>query len=117
VSGAIGDGGNRHGLYKVDTGTAVLTAANTYSGGTNIWNGKLSAASAGALGSVVATGWRGGTLNVNGVTLANSLSLAGSGASGTGAPTRNAIRGASGALTLASAALLGGTGTLTVSGA
>ncbi len=116
VSGAIGDGGNRHGLYKVDTGTAVLTAANTYSGGTNIWNGTLSAANAAALGTGVATVLNGGTLDVNGVTLANALSLAGSGVGGTGALTGTGIAGVSGALTLGSTARLGGTGTLTVSG-
>ncbi|MCJ2089588.1 autotransporter-associated beta strand repeat-containing protein [Methylobacterium sp. E-005] len=41
ISGAIGDSGNGFGLTKVGAGTLVLSAANTYSGGTTVSAGTL----------------------------------------------------------------------------
>ncbi|MET3481163.1 autotransporter-associated beta strand repeat-containing protein [Methylobacterium sp. 1973] len=55
VSGSIGDGGNRSSLTKIGTGTAILTAANTYGGGTTVAAGTLALGGAGTFGSALAT--------------------------------------------------------------
>ena len=41
LSGAIGDGGNNHGLTKAGTGNLVLSGANTYGGATIVNTGTL----------------------------------------------------------------------------
>ncbi|CAA2154511.1 Extracellular serine protease [Methylobacterium brachiatum] len=97
-------------------GTTILTGANSYTGATTVSGGTLSAANATALGASAAKVTAGGTLDVNGVTIANVLTLAGSGAGGAGALTGTGAAGVSGAITLAGDAALGGSGTLTLSG-
>ncbi|MCB4802532.1 T5SS/PEP-CTERM-associated repeat protein/autotransporter-associated beta strand protein [Methylobacterium brachiatum] len=97
-------------------GTTILTGANSYTGATTVSGGRLSAANATALGASAAKVTAGGTLDVNGVTIANALTLAGSGAGGAGALTGTGAAGVSGAITLAGDAALGGSGTLTLSG-
>ncbi|WP_139221021.1 autotransporter-associated beta strand repeat-containing protein [Methylobacterium brachiatum] len=97
-------------------GTTILTGANSYTGATTVSGGRLSAANATALGASAAKVTAGGTLDVNGVTIANVLILAGSGAGGAGALTGTGAAGVSGAITLAADAALGGSGTLTLSG-
>ncbi len=66
-------------LTKAGTGTLVLTAANTYSGGTTLSAGTLTVGNNSALGSGGLTLANGTTLNTTGsaVTLANALTLNG----------------------------------------
>ncbi|MFF9551130.1 S8 family serine peptidase [Methylobacterium fujisawaense] len=104
------------GLTKAGAGTLTLTGASTYTGGTTIAAGTLSAANAAALGTGAATVAAAGTLDVNDVTLANTLTLTGTGVGGVGALTGTGTAGVSGAITLAGNATLGGRGTLTLSG-
>lgn len=74
LSGVVSGTGS---LLKNDTGTATLSAANTYSGGTTISNGTLNANNATALGSAGVT-LAGGTLaSTNGSTVANAIALTG----------------------------------------
>ncbi|QIF03831.1 autotransporter-associated beta strand repeat-containing protein [Roseimicrobium sp. ORNL1] len=67
ISGAISNGG----LSKSGNGTLLLNGTNTYSGGTTVSAGLLTAGSATALGANTSdlTVKAGGTLNVNGQTL------------------------------------------------
>jgi autotransporter-associated beta strand protein len=53
LSGVIADGGGGGALTKTGTGTLVLTAANTYTGGTTISTGTLQLGNGGATGSIV----------------------------------------------------------------
>jgi len=109
-------------LTKIGTGTQTLSGANTYSGLTTISGGAIFAASNGALGN--ATGATsvasGATLALNGgVTIADALTLNGTGVGGAGA-LRNlgGSNTASGAVTLASATRINSdAGLLTLSGA
>jgi autotransporter-associated beta strand protein len=59
VSGTIANGSGGDGLIKSGTGTLILSAANTYSGGTTVSAGTLALQSGGSIGSA-------GTLNVTG---------------------------------------------------
>lgn len=61
-AGAIGDGGNGYSITKIGSGLLTLRVANTYSGGTNINEGTLQVANAGALGSTGTISFGGGTL-------------------------------------------------------
>lgn len=62
-------------VIKNDTGTATLTAANTYTGGSSVNNGTLNANNAAALGTGTVT-LAGGTLaSTNSSTIGNTLSL------------------------------------------
>ena len=71
-SGAL-TGGAIHGIVTQGEGTIVLSAANTYAGGTTVEAGRLRAASALALGASGQVLVAGGTLEVApGVTLANN---------------------------------------------
>lgn len=73
VSGLITDGGGNGGtgatLTKVGTGTMTLTAANAYSGGTNIEAGGLAVGNAQALGTLGSVAMSGGTLSAAGAPL------------------------------------------------
>ena len=67
-SGAIADGSSAGGVVKADSGTLVLSAVNTYTGGTTVSGGTLSISSDANLGN-------GGTLALlNGTTLAYTAS-------------------------------------------
>jgi len=73
-------------LTKKGVGELVLHAANTYSGGTTIENGitklmtdSVGAISSGSLGTGSVIVQSGGSIDLNGKTAANELSLAGSG--------------------------------------
>ena len=75
VTLATAFGGNTSGsLTKVGAGTLTLSAANTYTGGTTLSAGTLRAGVNGAFGSG-AISLNAGTLDVNGKTLANDITL------------------------------------------
>lgn len=74
ISSVISDGGNGYGITKTGTGTLILAATNTYSGGTTLNNGTIQMSGAvGRTGSGSITsgtlGSTSGTLTVNGGTL------------------------------------------------
>ena len=74
----VGDAGN--------AGTVILSDANTYSGGTMISSGTLEAENNSALGTGAATVSSGATLALlNGITIANNITISGTGSSGQGA--------------------------------
>lgn len=75
---------NTGGLTKSGNGTLTLSAANAYSGNTTVSAGTLTASHANALGSGLAEVQSGGTLEINNVTLANTLKLSGGTLSGAG---------------------------------
>ena len=82
-------GGNTtYGLIKdgLGAGKLILSGANTYGGGTFINNGILQAANGSALGTGNVTILNGATLELSGsITVANGISVTGSGASNAGA--------------------------------
>ncbi|MCJ2007835.1 beta strand repeat-containing protein, partial [Methylobacterium sp. J-092] len=110
-------------VNKLDTGTFVLSGANTYSGATTISGGILNIQNATALGTTAAgtTVQSGGTLQLqNGITVTGeALSLAGNGSTGSNGALQN-VSGANtyaGAITLAGASRINSdAGTLTLSG-
>ncbi|WP_162239539.1 autotransporter-associated beta strand repeat-containing protein [Methylobacterium sp. Leaf87] len=110
-------------VNKLDTGTFVLSGANTYSGATTISGGILNIQNATALGTTAAgtTVQSSGTLQLqNNITVTGeALSLAGNGSTG----SNGALQNVSGANTYAGAIILAGAsrinsdaGTLTLSG-
>jgi autotransporter-associated beta strand protein len=99
--------GTTAGIRKTGAGTMSLTAANTYSGGTNVLEGTLVFGVAGALGSGAVT-LTGGELNLGGLTLTNAITANGGALSGDG--TVSSVISGSGSLTKE------GAGTLTLSG-
>jgi autotransporter-associated beta strand protein len=70
-------------LQKIDTGTLVLSGANTFSGGANVLAGTLAVAGASALGTGAVNLSDGATLQVlvNNLNVANAVSLVGGNAS------------------------------------
>ncbi len=106
IAGAIVDnltGTNTTALQKIGTGTWLLSAANTYSGGTTVNGGVLSLGNGAALGTGSAT-VTGGALDLGGQTIANVVSVGTGGTlSGSGTLT--------GAATLAGSVTPGGSGT------
>jgi autotransporter-associated beta strand protein len=64
VSGVIGGSG---GITKLGSGVLLLSASNTYTGGTNLINGTVSVANSGALGITGSLTFSGGTLQYNGI--------------------------------------------------
>ena len=78
INAEISDGGLNYGFTKVANGTVVLTAANTYTGATNVAAGTLELSNPDALGSgdlIISSG--GATVNINfvGTKIINSLTL------------------------------------------
>lgn len=125
-SGSLGGSGS---LCKSGSGTLHLATANTYSGGTKLLAGTLSAENAAALGSGAVT-VSGGCLNLNDSAVTNAVSATGGTLSGmsayAGALTLNGAVTLEGALSADSLTLAGGSlnltdsvtvGSLTVSGA
>lgn len=106
IAGAIVDnltGTNTTALQKIGTGTWLLSAANTYSGGTTVNGGRLTLGNGAALGTGSAT-VTGGALDLGGQTIANVVSVGTGGTlSGSGTLT--------GAATLAGSVTPGGSGT------
>jgi autotransporter-associated beta strand protein len=103
-AGPVGESGGAHKLTKSGNGQLVLSAANTYSGGTVLSAGTLTAGNNGALGTGTLTP-SAGTITATGgpISLANAVSLAGS-----------ITFGGSANLTLTGAVTLTGSFTLTV---
>ena len=92
ISGAIGETGGSRALSKGGTGTIILSAANTYTGGTTVSQGTLQIGNGGTTGSVI------GNITDNAALIFNRSNAAThSGViSGTGTLTKNGA----GALTL-----------------
>src|SRR5579883_2181126 len=73
------------GAISQSTGTLVLSAANTYTGGTTINSGTTIASNNNSLGTGALTVNSGGELEVKNASIGNSLTLKGTGISNTGA--------------------------------
>ena len=103
-------------LIKAGNGTWTISAANTYTGGTNISAGTLKLGNVGALGtSAGAVGvTSGASLDLNGlaITNTNALTLNGVGTGSLGALLNTSATAASyaGAITLGSDSTVGGSG-------
>ena len=112
-AGQIGDGGTPGDVEVTGGGTLILTAANTYTGGTTIRSGStLQLGNGGTTGSVVGTIADNGTLAINrSDNLALSNAIAGTGSvikNGTGTLTLNTINTYTGATTVAAGRLVVG---------
>ncbi|MGD0382518.1 MAG: autotransporter-associated beta strand repeat-containing protein [Thermoguttaceae bacterium] len=110
-------------VQQIGSGTLILSGSNTYTGTTTITNGFLKLANSSALGTnaggtIVQNG---GTLDLNGTTIgAGSLTIYGTGNSGSGALTNSNISTTAvynGAVTLGANASTGGSGNILISGA
>lgn len=86
------------GLTKNGLGTLVLGAAGAYSGVTSIQEGTLLLGSAQAMGTSAAAVATGAVLDLNGMSVTNSVTLNGTGADGAGALVNNVGMAAVGAL-------------------
>jgi autotransporter-associated beta strand protein len=129
ISGAIQDGSGSIALSKFDAGTLVLSGASTYSGGTNLTAGTLTAGASstgavtnGPFGTGTVTVADGAALDLNGQTVANAMTIQGTGVSSSGALFNSASSAATvdGALTLSGDATIKSEGDLvlgSVSGA
>ncbi|MCR6654825.1 MAG: autotransporter-associated beta strand repeat-containing protein [Opitutus sp.] len=85
VGGAIGDGGNGYSITKSGAGTLALSGNNTYSGGTTISAGTLTAGHDNALGTGSVIVNTGGTLAISdNVTIGNEIQLDGGALQGLG---------------------------------
>ncbi len=94
--GIVANNGGGSGLLtKASAGNLLLGGANSYSGGTVISAGTLQLGSTTALGTGGATNNSGATLDLNGVSINNPLSLTGAGVGGNGALVNNNTSAAS----------------------
>jgi autotransporter-associated beta strand protein len=100
--GVLGDGGGGFGFTKAGTQTLILSGSNTYTGDTTINAGTVKLGHASALGTTAGktTVNAGGTLDLNGLTISEPITLNGGtlGNSGTG----HAFLSGSSTLTLSS---------------
>ena len=108
-----------HVLTKVGGGTLQLNAQNTYSGGTQINVGFVKLGSNAGLGTAAASVASGAALDINGKTIANALSVTGSGISNGGAITNssNSVATLHGAVTLLGNSTWSSAGGLNIQGA
>jgi autotransporter-associated beta strand protein/T5SS/PEP-CTERM-associated repeat protein len=121
VTGAIGETGGARALTKVGNMTLTLSGTNTYTGVTNINNGRLTVTSANGLGTtvggtVVASG---ASLEIAGVNVGNeAVTLSGTGFTNDGALITSGANGSlAGSVTLAgNSTITGGSGNFTLSG-
>ena len=118
-SGDISESGTSGAIIKDGSGTLLLSGSNSYSGGTEISTGILQADTNNAFGTGAVTVYSGATLNLsNTVTVANNITISGTGTSGQGAIYNVGSGGerVTGTLTLAADATVGtasgGTGIL-----
>ncbi|MEA3211482.1 MAG: fibronectin-binding autotransporter adhesin [Chthoniobacter sp.] len=112
LSGAISGPGSFTLNSAAGAGSVLLSVANTYTGGTNVLGGTLKVGNATALstGPVVVSG---GSLDLNGTTIATALTLNGTGNGGAGALINSgAAATESGPITLGSNATVAGNMTL-----
>ncbi|PUE51435.1 hypothetical protein B9Z45_14730 [Limnohabitans sp. 2KL-17] len=105
-------------VTKLGTGAVTFTGSNSYSGGTTVSEGVIAAGSATAFGSGRVTVSDGASLNLNGRTLANALTMTGAGYGTAGALFNSSVSAAavSGAITLAGVTTIKNNGGLTLSG-
>ena len=118
VAGLRDNRSSANSLVKSGIGTWVLSGTNSYSGGSAVNAGTLVAAGSSALGSGAVTVASGSTLQLQGdITLANVLTLNGSGTAGNGAlESVSGYNTASGAITLGSSSRINSdAGSLTLS--
>jgi fibronectin-binding autotransporter adhesin len=117
LSGVM-SGGSIAGLTKVGTKTLTISGANTYLGGTTVSGGTLKLGSATAMYTYSTSVNSGATLDLNGQSIANNLTILGSGVGGNGALINNSTTAASnsGTLVLSMASTVGGSGDMTLSG-
>ncbi|MDO8438199.1 MAG: autotransporter-associated beta strand repeat-containing protein, partial [Nitrosomonadaceae bacterium] len=95
LSGAITDGGSSFALNKSGAGTLVLSSANTYDGGTGVTAGVVNLQNATAAGTGTVAVTSGAAVQMQGgITVANALTL-----NGTGVAADGALRSISGANT------------------
>ena len=73
ISRGIGDGGLGYGLNKLGNGALILTASNSYSGGTTISSGTLALSGSGALPVNSAITLNGGVLEMGMLSATNNL--------------------------------------------
>ena len=106
ISGVVSGAG---GLVKNGGGPLTLFGANSYSGATTVNAGKVSLGNSSALGTSAVTVGAGGALDVNSFSPANTLTIAGTGASGVSALFSSSATNqpAVGQVTLAADATLG----------
>jgi autotransporter-associated beta strand protein len=86
-SGTLTDGGSGKtlSLFKAGSGLLALTGTNSYTGTTTVSGGTLQIGTGTSLGSGTVTIDNGTTLDLDGQTITNPLSLTGAGVSGAGA--------------------------------
>jgi fibronectin-binding autotransporter adhesin len=86
-SGVILDGGTAGGmtLIKSNSGTQTLSGSNSYTGGTTVSGGILQLGNGSAMGTALASVSAGATLDLDGQTINNALSITGTGVGGNGA--------------------------------
>lgn len=103
ISGQISDAAGTFGLTKSGVGALTLTNANPYDGVTNVNGGVLAVTNAGALGTGAAAVASGAELDVsNNLTIANAITISGTGVGGNGA-----LRSLAGANTVTGGVTLG----------
>jgi autotransporter-associated beta strand protein len=106
-------------LTASTTGTLLLSGTNSsFTGGVTVAGGTVQTGSATALGTAPASVSSGATLDLFGQTIANNLTLNGTGSGGIGALINSGSAGGtdSGTVNLASATTIGGNGPITLSG-
>ncbi|NBZ97539.1 MAG: hypothetical protein EBS46_02025, partial [Proteobacteria bacterium] len=116
ITGIISDGSTALAVTKSGVGPLTLSGANTYTGGTTITNGVVKAGISstgsvtnGAFGTGSVTVNSAGAIDLNSYTVANALSLSGTGYSSSGALYNSHLTSgatASGNITLAGATIL-----------
>jgi T5SS/PEP-CTERM-associated repeat protein/autotransporter-associated beta strand protein len=114
-SGTISESGGSYAITKTGSGTLILSGTNTYSGGTTIKSGILTAQSDDALGTGSVTVKKGTTLDIDGpIIVANNVTISGTGTTGQGALTATGTSFASavtGTVTLAANSTIANYGT------
>ncbi|MBU6303342.1 MAG: autotransporter-associated beta strand repeat-containing protein [Verrucomicrobia bacterium] len=103
-------------LVKQGSGTFTLSAANTYTGATNINAGTVTITNGAGLGTTdgATTVAAGATLNLNATTSAENVTINGSGVSSAGALTGTATSGLTGTVNLATSSTIATTTSGTV---
>jgi len=124
LTGEITSGSNAYGISKTGTGTVILSAGNTFTGGTTVSTGILKVNHVTALGanSSGVSVTSGAAIDINGITMTgtNQLTLNGTGISSGGSLFNSSSTSGTyaGLITLGSdSSIVGGTGAITISNA